>query len=301
MKAKHEPIIGKYMYVTVQGIEYRVYYEEAGQGIPIVLGHTAGSDGREWHWMLNDEEITKNFRLIAFDLPYHGKSLPPFGKKWWEEKYSADSQYMMDWPNAIAEALELENPIYMGMSMGGHLAIDLALFYPDNWSATIGIEGALRTNDEYASAVDGNGMEQVDWEFDNPMISRNALGAAMLLNMAPQSPEECVKECMWTYMQGGPGVFAGDLVYYNGTAEGSHNLTVDQVRQIDVNKCMLYLLTGEYDPNTSPADTIKVAENVEGCYFRPMEALGHFGAIENYPKFKEYLMPVLDDILAKAN
>lgn len=76
MKARHEEIVGKYMYVTVQGIEYRIYYEEAGQGIPLVLGHTAGSDGREWHWMLNDEEVTKNFRLIAFDLPYHGKSLP---------------------------------------------------------------------------------------------------------------------------------------------------------------------------------------------------------------------------------
>ena len=42
-KVKIEPIIGKYMYLTVKGIEYRIYYEEAGQGIPLVLGHTAGS------------------------------------------------------------------------------------------------------------------------------------------------------------------------------------------------------------------------------------------------------------------
>lgn len=31
---KHDPITGRYIYLTIDGIEYRVYYEEAGQGIP---------------------------------------------------------------------------------------------------------------------------------------------------------------------------------------------------------------------------------------------------------------------------
>ena len=33
--AKYDPIAGKYIYLTVQGIEYRIYMEEAGKGIPI--------------------------------------------------------------------------------------------------------------------------------------------------------------------------------------------------------------------------------------------------------------------------
>ena len=41
--------ITEYIYVTVEGIEYRVYFEEAGTGIPIVCQHTAGSDGRQWN------------------------------------------------------------------------------------------------------------------------------------------------------------------------------------------------------------------------------------------------------------
>ncbi len=290
MKARHEDLIGRYMYITYKDIEYRVYYEEAGQGIPIILGHTAGSDGREYRAMMNDPDVTKNFHLVAFDLPYHGKSLPPYGHKWWAEKYTTDTQFMMDWSNMVADALELKDPIYMGMSMGGHLAIDLALYYPDKYRATIGIEGALRTDDEYTAC----GLEQVDWEFDHPMISRNELGAAMLLNMSPTAPEENVKEVQWTYMQGGPGIFAGDLYYYNE----DHNVTPEQAASIDTSKCMLYLLTGEYDPNTSPADTQKVADLVKGSYFRAMKGLGHFPVVENYPEFKKYLMPILDDILA---
>ena len=33
------------------------------------------------------DEVTRDFRVIAYDLPYHGKSLPPEGKAWWAEEY----------------------------------------------------------------------------------------------------------------------------------------------------------------------------------------------------------------------
>lgn len=71
-----EPTTGKYIRLTVQGVEYRVYFEESGQGIPLVCQHTAGSDCRQWRHLLNDAEVTSMYRVIAFDLPYHGKSLP---------------------------------------------------------------------------------------------------------------------------------------------------------------------------------------------------------------------------------
>jgi hypothetical protein len=69
--------VGRYVYVRIQGVQYRVYYEEAGKGVPILLQHTAGADGREWRFMLEDTELQKKFRMIAYDLPYHGRSLPP--------------------------------------------------------------------------------------------------------------------------------------------------------------------------------------------------------------------------------
>ena len=41
--AKFDPIVGKYVYLKIQGIEYRVYFEESGKGIPILCQHTAGN------------------------------------------------------------------------------------------------------------------------------------------------------------------------------------------------------------------------------------------------------------------
>jgi len=285
---KRDPITGGYMYLTVDGIEYRVYVEESGSGIPLLLGHTAGSDGRQYRHLLCDEEITNNFRCIVYDLPYHGKSLPPYGHAWWAEEYNMTRERMMAFPNAIADALELHRPVYMGSSMGGHLAIDLAHYFPERYRATIAVEGALRSAVEYVEV----GMDGIRREFDNPNVSRNSIGAAMLLNMSPYSPEEAVREVQWEYMCGGPGIFAGDLFYYYY----DHDMTPDQAAEIDTSKCMLYLLTGEYDPNTSPAETQAVAEVVKGCKFTAMPKLGHFPATENYPEFRKHLIPVLDEI-----
>jgi hypothetical protein len=46
--AKFEAAIGRYVWLEIQGVEYRVYFEEAGQGIPLICQHTAGSDGKQW-------------------------------------------------------------------------------------------------------------------------------------------------------------------------------------------------------------------------------------------------------------
>jgi pimeloyl-ACP methyl ester carboxylesterase len=286
---KRDPITGGYVYLTVDDIEYRVYVEEAGVGIPLLLQHTAGSDGRQYRHLLCDPEVTSRFRCIAYDLPYHGKSLPPYGVEWWAQEYNLTRDRILAFPNALSDALELHRPVYMGSSMGGHAAIDLAHAFPERYRATIAVEGALRSATEYVEV----GMDGIRREFDNPNVSRNSIGAAMLLNMSPYSPEPAVREVQWEYMQGGPGIFAGDLYYYYYY---DHDMTPEQAAEIDTRKCMLYLLTGEYDPNTSPAETQAVADVVPGCKFIEMPKLGHFPATENYPEFRKHLLPVLDEI-----
>ncbi len=62
-----------------------MYLEEAGQGIPLLCLHTAGADSRQFRHVLNDREVTGRFRVIAFDLPWHGRSNPPDG--WWTTRY----------------------------------------------------------------------------------------------------------------------------------------------------------------------------------------------------------------------
>ena len=39
MKIEKEPISGQYGKFKIDGIDYRIYWEEAGQGIPLVCLH----------------------------------------------------------------------------------------------------------------------------------------------------------------------------------------------------------------------------------------------------------------------
>ena len=59
MSACLEAITGRYMRLKIWGERHRLYWEEAGEGIPLLCLHTAGSDGRQYRNLLNDEEITR--------------------------------------------------------------------------------------------------------------------------------------------------------------------------------------------------------------------------------------------------
>ena len=172
--------------------------------------------------------------------------------------------------------------------MGGHLAVDLASNFNERYRAAIAVEGALRSAVEYIDV----GMSGIRKEFDNPNVNRTSIGAAMMLNISPYAPEQNVREIQWEYSCGGPGVFAGDLFYYYY----DHDMSDEEARNIDTSKCMLYLLTGEYDPNTSPKETQALADLVPGAKFWPMEKLGHFPMTEDYTAFREYLLPILSEI-----
>ena len=76
-----DPMVGRYLRLEIDGIPHRLYFEEAGpaNGIPLVCLHTAGADNRQFRHLLGDPEVTKRFRVLAFDMPWHGKSSPPAG------------------------------------------------------------------------------------------------------------------------------------------------------------------------------------------------------------------------------
>ena len=100
-----EPMVGRYVHVEIDGEMHRIYFEENGAGIPLVCLHTAGSDGRQWRHLLADEEFSRKFRIIAFDMPWHGKSNPPAG--WTGEEYRLTTARYTATVRAFCHALGL--------------------------------------------------------------------------------------------------------------------------------------------------------------------------------------------------
>jgi pimeloyl-ACP methyl ester carboxylesterase len=278
--ARFDAAVGRYVHLGIDGVDYRVYFEEAGAGIPLLLQHTAGADGRQWRHLLEDEELQPHFRMIAYDLPYHARSLPPVTVEWWTQEYRLTRDFLMKVPTTLATQLGLMRPVFMGCSIGGHLAADLACDYPGFFRAAISLEGALQT----PARRDLSPLH-------HPRVSNEYRASLMYGITAPQSPEACRRETAWIYSQSAPGVFKGDLHYYNA----DHDLT-GRAASIDTGKTALYVLTGEYDWSSTPAMGAALAAQVPGATFRAMPGLGHFPMCEDPARFRQYILPVLDEI-----
>ena len=278
-----DPMIGRYVRVAIEGRAHRIYFEEAGQGIPLVCLHTAGADGRQFRHMMADAAITEHYRVIAFDLPWHGKSEPPEG--WQNEDYRLTRDGYTAVIRAFCAALALDRPVVLGCSIGGRIVLNLAIRHAAEFRALIGLEAADYQEPWY----------DTEW-LHRPDVHGGEVCAGLVSGlMAPQDPAASRWETLWHYMQSGPGVFKGDLYFYRAEPDWSADLA-----RIDTRVCPLYLLTGEYDFSCTPEDTMRSAQHIAGAQVTVMRELGHFPMSENPAQFRRYILPVLDSIRKDA-
>lgn len=276
-----EPIVGRYLGLDFDGRRHRLFVEEAGQGIPLLCLHTAGSDSRQWRGVMNDPWVLARFRVVAFDLPGHGRSSPPPG--WPEEEHRLTRDFYAGIAVAVADALELARPVAMGCSIGGRVVLELALRHPDRFRAVVGLQSSAHVAPYY----------DTQWLHHPEVHGGEACAAVVSGLVGPSAPEAERAETLWHYAQGGPGVFRGDLHYYK--VDGDLR---DRLGAIDAARCPVHLLTGEYDYSCTPEDSRAVAERVPGATFAVMPGLGHFPMSEDPPAFLGHLRPVLERIAA---
>jgi pimeloyl-ACP methyl ester carboxylesterase len=111
----------------VQTSNYEIHYEIYGQGHPLILipGFATGL----WIWYHQIEEFSKSYKTIVFDNRGVGRSktaIYPFSV----ERMADDVADLMDF-------LRVRKAHILGASMGGFIAQELALKYPEKVSSLI--------------------------------------------------------------------------------------------------------------------------------------------------------------------
>jgi pimeloyl-ACP methyl ester carboxylesterase len=162
--------------------------------------------------------------------------------------------------------------------MGGAIVLKLAVDFQQELGGIVGLESSAFAPGRYNDFL------------HHPAIHGGELAASYTYGLcAPQSPESSARENWWYYSQAGPGVYAGDVHFYSIDWDGREAITT-----IDTSVCKVSLLTGEYDYSCTPDMTRQVAAAIPGARLVIMKGIGHFPMIENYPLFREYLLPELD-------
>lgn len=115
------------MLVRANGLDCRV--QERGAGDPLVLLH--GFTGSSGSWFPIDNDLARDFRVIAIDLIGHGASEAP------DDSTRYAFEQTIDDLAAIADHLGITRAHWLGYSMGGRLALGLALEHPRLVSALV--------------------------------------------------------------------------------------------------------------------------------------------------------------------
>ena len=98
-----------------------LYYESGGRGEPILFIHGLGSSCRDWR-----EQVlffSTGYHIVVYDVRGHGKSDKPPGP-YSVPMFASDTAELL-------KALDVESAHVIGISMGGMIALQLAVSYPE--------------------------------------------------------------------------------------------------------------------------------------------------------------------------
>jgi pimeloyl-ACP methyl ester carboxylesterase len=101
----------------------RLYYEEAGEGTPILCVHEFAGDHRSYEPQFR--YFARRYRVIA----YNARGYPPSDVPAKLERYSQDRA--RDDIRAVLDALNLPKAHVIGISMGSYAALHFGLAYPE--------------------------------------------------------------------------------------------------------------------------------------------------------------------------
>lgn len=147
-----------------------VHWIDRGEGRPVVMIHGLGGNHENFTYALVPE-LERDFRVIAIDRPGCG----------WSDRDGADQATLAEQARMIADfiaAEDLGQPLVVGHSLGGAIALALALNHPDRVGALALICPATAPIDKVPDAFKGIDIRP-PWLI--PVIGHTLSGAMALL------------------------------------------------------------------------------------------------------------------------
>ena len=112
----------------------RLWYDEAGSGETVLLLHGGLGDSGLWEPVV--PFLAERFRTIRTDLRFFGRSTGPAVPWSWQDDVVG-----------VLDELGVERAALVGLSLGGRIALDVALAHPERLWAVVGVAPGLGGHD----------------------------------------------------------------------------------------------------------------------------------------------------------
>ena len=234
----------------------RIYYAQSNEGNkdqpPVILIHGAGSSHLIWPAAIRR---LNGQRVIALDLPGHGRSSGVA-----QQSISAYADLVFEF---LAE-LGLFQAVFVGHSMGGAIALELAHRYPTHVAGL----GLISTG-AYLG-IDPKFLENLS----TPVTIPSALLTFQTRAFSPQTSHVLVERCMQTLKETRPAVLYGD---WHACAAFDLRESIGQIQ------APTWVINGSEDQVTPISYANFLADRIPAARLQMIPGAGHMALLE-YPE-----------------
>jgi len=254
MKGTGEPIsAGR---VPVGDIE--MYFEIHGQGEPLLMIMGLGGHSLDWGWIV-PQRLAERYMVILFDNRGAGRSDQPPGPLTIEQM-AKDAAGLLD-------ALGIDHAHVFGGSMGGMIALQMALDYPKQVDKLV-LGG---------TTAGGNSRTHPPPEIQKYFYPRTDLSAHDYLLWTgrvcyPQEFIEAHLDIVERKIQANLA-FPGTLAAYEAQLEAFNEFDVEG--RLGFIRAPTMVIIGKQDVLIPPPNSFEIARKIPGAQMREIEGAGH--------------------------
>lgn len=215
----------------------KVSYREQGAGEPLVLIHGVGMQSAAWTPQL--KQFSDSYRTIALDMPGHGGSdpLPP----------GSQLPDYVAWCQEVIGTMELGAVNLVGHSMGALIAGGLAATRPQLVQRVALLNGVFQRDDAAKEAVQARAEEIRDGKVD--------LETPLTRWFEEHQKQTRIQVAAWLCAVDRGGYATAYTAFAGGDATYANRFSTIA--------CPLLAMTGDGDPNSTPAMTKMMADLVQ--------------------------------------
>ena len=250
---------GRASVVDRRGREARVAYARTGRRPAVVLIHGVGLDGSVWRPQA--EALAADHDVVAVDMPGHGGSDPP----------AVDAR-LADYAAAVLAALDdagIGRAHVVGHSMGALVALELALAHPSRVASVVAMNAVFCRSPEQRAAIDARvaALDRSDAVPDWTGTIARWFGDPVPPALAPAAAHtRALLERI------DPAGYAHTYRLFAGS-DAAH-----RERLVGLSVPALFL-TGEHDPNSTPAMSEAMARLAPDARLEVMPGERHMMAL----------------------